>query len=101
MEYPAAFAGTWSVERGGEASMYTGCDVARGCTLPLRACGIGRVCVCGLRPRDLTLYCCRHSPCFIWVFRVGPRSVQAGHEMRGGVPGIRLRFMSEPGPTCL
>ena len=30
-----------------------------------------------------TIFLCRHSPFFVWVFREG-RGLQAGHEARGG-----------------
>src|SRR5712691_11545102 len=102
MGYPTAFAGTWSVERGGRRRRCTpGRD---GCAVPLRACG-GRA---RLRLRSpatsvdavpptsssgCTAFCRRHSPCFVWVFREGPRGFQAGREMSARVhhsPGLNV-----------
>jgi len=51
--------------------------------------GESRLCAVGVYEwcRRTAFYRC-HSPCFVWVFREGPRGLQAGREARG--VGARL-----------
>src|SRR5712691_7860652 len=52
-------------------------------------CCKSRLCAIGIYEwcwRTVFQHC--HSPSFVWVFREGPRSLQAGHEARG--VGARL-----------
>ena len=88
--------GLWR-EGGGKASRYASCNVARGCTLPLRAyrgrvhlhlqslaTNINTVPLGSVSGCQHTIFRHCHSPCFLWVFHEGPRGTQAGCEVRGG-----------------